>query len=223
MRKSILTALAATAIALPSVAMAAVVFDSVGDSTTINIGGDQPGTSSTLFLQLTSLDANGDSTTGDLKFNYTLTNTGDTALNPGGRVSGFGFSTDPNLSGGAVTGDYTNITTTPAGGQIADVEVCFSNANGNGCSGSGGATVGDPATGTLTLALAGGSTAITLDDFGVRYQTLGLDGEGSGRGYEVPGAVPEPGTWAMMLLGFGGIGFAMRRRRRSGALAPQVA
>lgn len=26
--------------------------------------------------------------------------------------------------------------------------------------------------------------------------------------------VPEPGTWAMMLLGFGGIGVSMRRRRR---------
>jgi hypothetical protein len=28
-----------------------------------------------------------------------------------------------------------------------------------------------------------------------------------------PGPVPEPATWAMMLLGFGGIGVAMRRRR----------
>jgi hypothetical protein len=27
------------------------------------------------------------------------------------------------------------------------------------------------------------------------------------------GSVPEPGTWAMMLLGFGAIGFSMRRRR----------
>jgi hypothetical protein len=27
-------------------------------------------------------------------------------------------------------------------------------------------------------------------------------------------AVPEPSTWAMMLVGFGGIGLAMRRRRR---------
>ena len=29
----------------------------------------------------------------------------------------------------------------------------------------------------------------------------------------VTGAVPEPATWAMMLLGFGGIGMVMRRRR----------
>ena len=28
------------------------------------------------------------------------------------------------------------------------------------------------------------------------------------------GAVPEPATWALMLLGFGGIGVAMRRRRQ---------
>lgn len=30
------------------------------------------------------------------------------------------------------------------------------------------------------------------------------------------GAVPEPSTWAMMLLGFGAIGFATRRRREKG-------
>lgn len=29
----------------------------------------------------------------------------------------------------------------------------------------------------------------------------------------IAGAVPEPATWAMMLVGFGGIGFAMRRRK----------
>jgi hypothetical protein len=31
------------------------------------------------------------------------------------------------------------------------------------------------------------------------------------------GAVPEPATWAMMLLGLGGIGFAMRRRSKAPA------
>lgn len=30
---------------------------------------------------------------------------------------------------------------------------------------------------------------------------------------EAVAAVPEPATWAMMLVGFGGIGFAMRRRK----------
>ena len=29
------------------------------------------------------------------------------------------------------------------------------------------------------------------------------------------GAVPEPSTWAMMLLGFGAIGYSMRRKRRA--------
>ena len=36
-------------------------------------------------------------------------------------------------------------------------------------------------------------------------------------------AVPEPGTWAMMLLGFGAIGFSMRRRRRHSAYLVQAA
>lgn len=36
-------------------------------------------------------------------------------------------------------------------------------------------------------------------------------------------AVPEPASWAMMLMGFGVIGGAMRRRRRSTAQATQLA
>ena len=33
-------------------------------------------------------------------------------------------------------------------------------------------------------------------------------------GAEVCGAVPEPATWAMMILGFGALGSVARRRRR---------
>jgi hypothetical protein len=35
----------------------------------------------------------------------------------------------------------------------------------------------------------------------------------------LPAAVPEPGAWAMMLLGFGLVGGAVRRRVRAGAMA----
>ena len=35
----------------------------------------------------------------------------------------------------------------------------------------------------------------------------------------VPAVVPEPATWALMLLGFGGIGSVLRRRRSRAALA----
>ena len=35
---------------------------------------------------------------------------------------------------------------------------------------------------------------------------------------QVGGAVPEPATWGMMLLGFGGMGYAMRRRPKASPL-----
>ena len=38
--------------------------------------------------------------------------------------------------------------------------------------------------------------------------TAGCDGGGGGQG-----GVPEPATWAMMIMGFGGVGALMRRRR----------
>jgi hypothetical protein len=39
----------------------------------------------------------------------------------------------------------------------------------------------------------------------------------------ITGGVPEPGTWALMLLGFGGIGMAMRRSRKAKPALRQIA
>lgn len=51
---------------------------------------------------------------------------------------------------------------------------------------------------------------------GVLLRIVGLPGGGvpTDPGLPISGAVPEPTTWAMMLLGFAGIGFAMRRTKR---------
>lgn len=60
-------------------------------------------------------------------------------------------------------------------------------------------------TGTSYFAVV---TGFGTDDFGP--YTLTIRGPGS-----AVAGVPEPSTWAMMLIGFGAIGVAMRRRRMS--------
>jgi hypothetical protein len=97
---------------------------------------------------------------------------------------------------------------------------------------------GTPRTFDVTLsAVGGGSQVIHVDNSsganifdiiagtGESYTTATFSStNGSFKDFKqlrlvlAPGSVPEPATWAMMLLGFGGIGMAMRRRRRSQAL-----
>lgn len=91
-----------------------------------------------------------------------------------------------------------------------DVTVC--EANGGGCQVVNVA----PATGSNwfdIVAPMGQSyisatiTAASGDGFNT-FKQLRLSGSG------ITPAVPEPSSWALMLLGFGGIGMAMRRRYR---------
>jgi hypothetical protein len=57
----------------------------------------------------------------------------------------------------------------------------------------------------------------TLNGGGVQdFRQIRLDG------FAAASAVPEPGTWAMMLVGFGAVGFSMRRRNAVSA-RPQMA
>jgi hypothetical protein len=209
-------ALASAAISSPSIA--SFTFSTATPSSTIHLGGDQPGTSSNLQLTLAGYD----SATNKFTFDYTLTNNSSTVTNPLGRVSGFGFGTSADplsaqiiTSNGTQLNAFANAILEPPSGQLTSlVEVCFANNSGNSCSGPGGATVGSAVQGEFALVFPNHTgTSLTLDDFGVRYQSLGTSGEGSGRGFEDP--VPEPATWALMLLGFGGMGFSLRRGRRS--------
>jgi uncharacterized protein (TIGR03118 family) len=53
------------------------------------------------------------------------------------------------------------------------------------------------------------------------YFTAGLNGEADGL-FGSLSAVPEPSSWGLMLIGFGAVGWAMRRKRSGGQL-PQLA
>ena len=84
---------------------------------------------------------------------------------------------------------------------------------------------------TLVDQVLGGARHLELDSsildanavyrFTYTYNTPSGGGTVSGNASFYP-AVPEPATWAMMLIGFGGIGMVMRRRRGDVAL-PQIA
>lgn len=59
---------------------------------------------------------------------------------------------------------------------------------------------------------------VTFTLSGLWQQAVNFDMSSTQNAFELDNIfvqpVPEPGTWAMMLLGFGGIGYAMRRRRK---------
>ncbi len=82
---------------------------------------------------------------------------------------------------------------------------------------------------TTPIPLDGGPNSLTLGTYDLTYRPYIGDIESP------PGAfptdliftatltvVPEPSTWAMMMLGFAGLGFTGYRKARSGRTAPAV-
>ena len=74
--------------------------------------------------------------------------------------------------------------------------------------------LGDTAGGLWTLAFGGGGSN---GDPGTLYFTDGINGEADGLFGAI--SVPEPSTWAMMLIGLGGLGLAATCRRRQSPTA----
>lgn len=160
------------------------------------------------------LSANASGTTWN--FAYSVDNVS-VAPSAGSELSSFGFDTsgtERSVSAGAGNLFSAALNTGNFNG-LGNRDLCFlagPNCNGGGSRGVGVALA--PVAGTFSVSFTGGQNTLTLSDFVARWQSTGanLQGSASGTGTITP-AVPEPGTWAMMLLGFGAIGYAMRRRR----------
>jgi hypothetical protein len=60
---------------------------------------------------------------------------------------------------------------------------------------------------------------IALSGLGMASQASAKTGPGFTRLPPSAPAVPEPGTWAMMLVGFGSLGVALRVRKRKALTA----
>ena len=121
-----------------------------------------------------------------------------------------------NLTAGfvAVSPDAGTSVTAPPFGTFLTAIDCAA-ACGSGFSGgfAGPLTFTVQAAGGLSLASLGFNTVSGNNIYFASDLIISNGNTGNVGALRNPGAVPEPATWAMMLVGFGAMGVSMRRRR----------
>jgi hypothetical protein len=142
--------------------------------------------------------------------------------------AGFASITDANFdSKVASTQDLFNLIMDPAPDftayeftiQLAnagDVSIYYMLSGGSSWILASGSPISQAANAATQYILSGDTfSAIMISSTGAIFQVK----QNSINLASVTTGVPEPGTWALMLLGFGGMGMALRRSRRRGKQA----
>jgi hypothetical protein len=218
-------ALAAT-LAISATAQAATILtwnnSNVGVTNSVDFNGADDGDlvtglTANIDYKLTSIGNSGKSWV----FSYNVENTSDAPVSYAD-ITGFGFNVDPNISSASATGEFTRDYSGYVSG-LGSREVCITSAYS--CSGSSwsGVSINDHGVGSFTLNFSSAKTSVTLSDLYVAYQSVYGGREWNDEAVGTPvvsvAAVPEPATWAMMLVGFFAIGSTLRSARRQGVAA----
>jgi len=123
------------------------------------------------------------------------------------------ITTGVNLEDFLSTTDL-DITSVLVNGVLANLVL----ADGDGivCTTRGVGTCGANETWSANNVLITGGDLNTIEVSGL---SRGLGSYGGNLTFTPRTAVPEPGTWGLMLLGFGAIGWQIRRSKRNGSIA----
>ncbi|HWY81604.1 MAG TPA: PEP-CTERM sorting domain-containing protein [Roseiarcus sp.] len=79
----------------------------------------------------------------------------------------------------------------------------------------GMSTIADPVTGTGNQSSPSGNQLVTITGLGP-FTTATFSSTNNAFEFSLGSAIPEPSTWAMMMLGFAGLGYAAFRRNSKG-------